>query len=80
MNYTTATPSPRYRAVLTGVPFLERPIQLFGNDIALLRKWGTDAVRISFSKHPDAKVHIFERTEVEVESITAPQETSKGNE
>lgn len=71
----TCRSSPGFRAAVTGIGNLVRPLQLFSNNESEVTSWGESML----SKYPGAIIRIYERLEVLRGSMTvAVQEDSTG--
>ena len=63
----------KYRAQLFGVPNLERPIQNFSDQLAVVQDWAVEIIeKDQFRKHPDAHVVVWEMVE-EVVKVYRPK-------
>lgn len=52
----------KYRAVLSGVPDLERPVQKFGEELTELQRWAEAELAIRMD-YPSARVTIYRSVE-----------------
>jgi hypothetical protein len=67
----------RYRAILidTGNTTQERPLQIFGNDRAIIDDWANKVLAAAIS--PDAVVWVYQTIEQQVALVTKPKPETK---
>ena len=61
----------RYRATLSNVDGLPRPVQDFSPSLEQSRAWAKGTIERYQSQHPTATVTIFQQVEVAIETISA---------
>jgi hypothetical protein len=64
----------KYRAALEGVEGLERPINIYGQDLVEIRRWAKQIVK---GRGPKVAVVIYEQQELPVEKIMDGEEVVK---
>jgi hypothetical protein len=63
----------KYRAILTGVAGLERPVQLLGNSLVAAQEWARVTVnKYDVDTYPEARVTITKFVE-EVVEVVVPE-------
>jgi hypothetical protein len=67
--------SPQFRAILNdGDATRERPLQIYGNDLAEIRRWASVVLETAL---PGAGVDVYQSVEQHVELIPKKQESKK---
>jgi len=59
----------RYCARLEGVPNLDRPIEIRGQELTVMGKWAKDILQQYSAQHPEAHVDFYETKEVFLWSV-----------